>query len=117
MKCGFGRFRDSSHLNANMYEGQYKNNMKNGFGIFKWGTGNLYIGHYVNDEREGIGQMTWCDGRMYIGEWKNGFQHGYGKFYSPDGNLKEGLFEKNVYMGKDSNIPKELLQNPFDIMK
>ena len=41
--------------------------MKNGYGIFKWKTGNLYKGEYRNDVREGFGEMNWIDGSKYIG--------------------------------------------------
>jgi len=120
-KHGFGRWKKSTSYNANIYEGQYANDKKEGFGIFKWASGNKYIGHYKNDKREGIGQMTWTDGSIYIGEWKEGIQHGYGCMYFPDGTVKEGLFEKNSFKGSidpDSyNVPKELLDKTFDIMK
>ena len=79
------------------------------------------MGHYKNDEREGIGEMIWTDGSLYIGEWVGGIQHGYGRMYFPDGTIKEGLFNKNVFRGKTGlesyNIPKELLDENFDIMR
>ena len=104
-----------------MYEGEYDNDLKNGFGIFKWESGNKYIGHYTNDERDGIGKMIWTDGSYYIGEWKKGIQHGYGRMYFPDGTVKEGLFDKNVFKGKEGldsyDIPKELLDPNFNIME
>lgn len=34
----------------------------------------------MNDIREGFGVYKWVDGRKYIGEWKNGVQHGQGEF-------------------------------------
>jgi len=95
LKHGFGRWKKFTNHSVNIYEGQYANDKKEGFGIFKWASGNKYIGHYKNDKREGIGQMMWTDGSIYIGEWKEGIQHGYGYMYFPDGTVKEGLFEKN----------------------
>ena len=121
VKQGFGRWKKSKDYVTNIYEGQYFNDKKEGFGVFKWVSGNLYIGHYRNDEREGIGQMMWTDGSVYIGEWKGGIQHGYGRMYFPDGTIKEGLFDKNVFKGSTGpdnyDIPKELLEKNFDIMK
>lgn len=120
-KHGFGRWKKSTSNSANLYEGQYANDKKEGFGIFKWASGNKYIGHYKNDKREGIGQMVWTDGSFYIGEWKEGIQHGYGCMYFPDGSVKEGLFDKNNYKGPIDpdtyNVPKELQDKAFDIMR
>lgn len=121
LKCGIGRWRKAKIPNTNMYEGQYSNNMKHGFGIFKWNTGNIYIGHYVNDKREGLGKMLWSDGSYYIGEWKDGIQNGFGRMYFPDGLVKEGIFVNNVLKGINNsdwgNVPPELLNTNFDIMR
>lgn len=117
-KHGFGKWRGSKYSTNTLYEGQYANNMKHGFGIYKWPTGSIYIGQYANDKREGIGEMIWPDGLIYIGQWKDDIQNGYGKMYFPDGRIKEGVFIKNVF--KDSklpNVPKELLNKSFNIMK
>ena len=52
------------------YEGEYKNDLKNGKGIFTWSSGSKYIGEFKDDERDGEGKMVWSDGTMYEGEWK-----------------------------------------------
>jgi len=44
------------------YEGEYKNDKKDGKGYFVWPTGNFYKGDYKDDEREGQGEMKWTDG-------------------------------------------------------
>lgn len=41
--------------------------------------------------------MLWTDGSMYEGEWVRGIQHGLGRMIFPDGNVKEGVFEDNIY--------------------
>lgn len=61
------------------YDGEYLNDMKHGYGEYKWATGNFYKGHYYKDKRHGFGEMYWNDGSIYKGEWFDGIQHGYGK--------------------------------------
>jgi hypothetical protein len=57
---------------SNNYDGEYKNDQKNGYGVFHWESGNIYKGQYKDDERNGLGEMTWTDGSVYFGYWKNG---------------------------------------------
>lgn len=48
-----------------------------GFGKFSK-DGIVYEGQYINDKKEGYGIITNNDGSKYMGEWKNGKQHGHG---------------------------------------
>lgn len=57
-----------------MYEGDYNNDMKNGYGEFYWVSGNRYKGNYTDDQRNGYGEMHWIDGSIYRGYWKLGIQ-------------------------------------------
>lgn len=41
------------------YEGQWKDNMMNGQGIFKWKDGKKYIGEYIADKKHGYGEFFW----------------------------------------------------------
>ena len=36
-----------------------------------WKNGDRYEGDYKNDKREGKGIMYWNDGDKYEGDWKN----------------------------------------------
>jgi len=42
-----------------MYEGNYENDKKCGYGIFTWESGNTYKGEYFEDLRSGYGEMYW----------------------------------------------------------
>ena len=120
LKCGQGKWKKSKEQNSNQYEGQYTDDKKNGFGIFKWSSGNIYRGQFTNDERDGIGEMRWTDGSVYLGQWVRGIQHGYGKMIFPDGSLKEGYFDNNIYKGEiseEKKIPAELMDKGFSISK
>jgi hypothetical protein len=40
-----------------------------GKGIYTWKDGRKYEGEYKNDKKDGYGEYTWIDGRKYAGQW------------------------------------------------
>ena len=100
LKHGNGRWKKNEAPTSNQYEGQYYQDKKHGYGVFKWQSGNLYRGNYFDDERQGYGEMFWTDCSIYKGEWVRGIQHGFGTMVFPDGTVREGQFENNVFMGR-----------------
>ncbi|XP_062999552.1 radial spoke head 10 homolog B2-like [Elgaria multicarinata webbii] len=61
------------------YEGDFVNNVKNGWGIRRYKSGNMYEGQWERDMRHGEGRMRWLTtNQEYTGKWVNGIQHGYG---------------------------------------
>ena len=81
------------------YKGNYLNDKKCGFGIYKWASGNIYAGEYFYDYRQGYGEMMWTDGSYYRGQWENGNQSGEGEIYYQN-ELKFGLFSNNVLISE-----------------
>lgn len=59
-------------MKFNQFEGEYKNDQKEGKGIFIWEAGNKYEGDYSGDERHGWGTMSWIDGSKFLGQWEKG---------------------------------------------
>lgn len=55
-----------------MYEGEYANDKKSGYGTYIWSSGNKYIGQYFDDLRHGYGEMYWSNGSFYKGQWEKG---------------------------------------------
>lgn len=47
-----------------------------GKGQFTWIDGKVYNGDYKDDKKEGFGEFKWPDGKIYRGQWKDGKQHG-----------------------------------------
>lgn len=72
LKEGKGKWRSAVGPICNSYEGEFKNDKKQGQGVFQWASGNLYKGDYKGDEREGYGEMFWTDSSCYKGEWIKG---------------------------------------------
>ena len=57
---------------GNVYEGNYENDARNGYGKMTWPSGSVYEGNWKNDYQDGYGKMTWSDGEVYEGNWENG---------------------------------------------
>ena len=90
LKSGYGKM---TWLDGGVYEGNWKNGTQNGYGKMTWSDGNVYEGNWKNGTQNGYGKMTWLDGGVYEGNWKNGTQNGYGKMNWSDGDVYEGNWE------------------------
>ena len=45
--------------------GEYKDDKRNGQGIYTWANGNRYEGEFKDDKINGRGLYTWADGQRY----------------------------------------------------
>ena len=61
LKHGKGRWQKGEGKQISVYEGDYVNDKKEGFGVFRWASGNVYEGSFKGDERDGHGKMIWTD--------------------------------------------------------
>jgi uncharacterized protein (TIGR02145 family) len=87
-----------TYLNGNIYEGNWQNNLPNGFGILKFANGDIYEGNFINEVRTGFGKMTFKNKSVYEGDWENNIQNGKGKLELMSGEVKEGVFKGGVYL-------------------
>ena len=58
-----------TYINA-VYEGEWKNNMRHGRGIFTKTKEFMYIGEWQDDKKHGYGIMKYTSGDVYKGEYK-----------------------------------------------
>uniref|UniRef100_A0A4W4DNT4 Junctophilin n=1 Tax=Electrophorus electricus TaxID=8005 RepID=A0A4W4DNT4_ELEEL len=64
-----------------------------------------YVGEWRNDMRAGWGVSHRSDGLRYEGEWVGNKRHGYGCTTFPDGTKEEGKYKQNVLVsGKRKNL-------------
>ena len=63
-------------------------------------NGSKYIGNYKNDKRDGKGIYYFNSGNRYEGEWKNGKREGKGIFYYNDGDREMGDYLNGKQVGK-----------------
>jgi len=93
---GWGKFIFSDGIE---YEGEHVNNAFNGKGKIKYPDGNVYIGDFVDSKFNGIGKMTYSNGNVYIGQFKNNLFEGSGKMTYSNGNVYIGQFKNHLFEG------------------
>ena len=81
------------------YAGEWKDNLRNGQGTYKWTNGDIYKGKWIKDKRHGLGQYTWIDGSIYKGNYSHGIRSGYGIYYYVNGSIYEGTWQNNLKHG------------------
>ena len=60
-----------------MYEGEWKENMREGYGIYHFKNGRIYKGQFKNNNIDGYGEFTWPEGKKYYGFYKNDKKDGF----------------------------------------
>jgi len=104
--------------NESEYEGNFKNNEFDGYGVFKsktynyWGNfiegkkngkgkyedlikDSIYEGEFVDDKKNGYGEEKYNDGIIYKGQFKDGLKEGKGTLI-----LKKNKNETDIYEGE-----------------
>ncbi|CAD7933347.1 unnamed protein product [Amoebophrya sp. A120] len=83
------------------YEGQWKNDKREGEGVHTYPDGATYRGQWYLDLQHGEGEYTWPGGsESYKGEYKDGKPHGRGLYTWPTGDTYEGQWEHNQRHGE-----------------
>ncbi len=66
-KC-WGRYLNTK--NGDFFEGEYKNDQRNGLGSIVFSTGDIFVGEFLNDQRNGKGILVKIDGEKIEGIWE-----------------------------------------------
>jgi len=116
-KEGVGRIWWS---NGDRYLGDWKHDTKDGFGVMMWENGDRYDGNWKNDLRDGQAKYTYANGGVFLGGYLNDERHGDGAFVWPDGDRFEGTWKSGGRTGagvlilKDgSRITQEWNESPY----
>ena len=86
--------------NSDFYQGDWKKGLKEGKGIYNFCNGDIYEGEFKNDKKEGKGIYTFNKLNRYEGEMKNDYIEGNGIFYWENGDKYIGEFKKAKAEGK-----------------
>ena len=78
---------------GDIYEGDYKNNKREGKGIMYFDDGDTYEGDYKNDKADGKGIYYYNDGERYEGDWRNNIPKGKGIIYYYNGDRYEVILK------------------------
>lgn len=92
-----------------------------GQGRFTWPDGRIYQGQYLNDKKHGYGVFNWYirinkivrqNNRMYRGQWKNGKQDGEGEFYTiKDKEWKKGIWVDGKMIDPNTESKENMTPN------
>ena len=81
------------------YDGEFKEDLKDGFGVTKYKDGSLYEGNWKEDQICGYGSLTMAD-KKYDGYWKDGGMDGHGELVWANGMRYFGQFKDGKVSGK-----------------
>ena len=81
------------------YEGDWRNGILQGEGVFNHPNGDKYTGSFYQDRANGFGTYIYENGQIYEGYWKNDLHHGQGREEQPDGSTYEGEFVEGKRKG------------------
>jgi len=95
LRDGYGVF---TYPNGNKYKGTWKNNVFHGRGNMVFATGHKYYGRY-NDGKRTRGTMAYPDGTKYSGRWKSNRKHGRG-YLTINGVKYFGKWKNGVSYGR-----------------
>lgn len=89
---GIGKFVDF----LQMYEGDFKENERNGYGIFSYDDNSFYEGQFYKAKFEGVGNFQIDKNCGYKGHWKKGIPCGPGfyKYTTKENEIKTEKIDK-----------------------
>ena len=74
-------FKDEYNNLKVIYDGEYKNGLRDGKGVYYFSNGDVYDGKFKNGNFEGKGTFTWEDGTKWTGKFKDNLMDGKGKYF------------------------------------
>ena len=74
------------------YDGEFKEGLKHGTGLYSWENGDRYEGEFVDDRPSGKGKYRFSTGDTYEGDVRSGVITGRGVYVSKNGDQFEGSF-------------------------
>lgn len=84
--------------NKDEYRGNFLFGKKNGNGELYFKNGDYYLGNFKDDLFDGFGKMEYKNGSLYKGNFFKGKRHGKGQFKGNKGLIKDGIWEKNIFI-------------------
>lgn len=93
-------YNQTTILSNDIYIGEFKKGVADGYGRLFMRTGEWYIGYFKNNKKEGEGEIHFVDGSFYIGNFKNNCLEGEGKYFFKGGCHFSGNFKNNHFCGK-----------------
>jgi len=83
----------------NRYEGEWRNGLRNGVGVFYYSNGSRFEGEWIDNLKEGFAIFTYDDGRVFTGMYHND------KMVANKDPLRLGEFETNESRNPQTDSP------------
>lgn len=87
------------YRNGDRYEGEFRDDMKNGRGTLIYQNGDRYVGDFKDDMRSGKGSLAFQNGDRYVGAFANDMMNGKGTLLYQNGNRYAGDFRNGLKHG------------------
>lgn len=110
LQNGLGVF---NYANGDMYKGNFKDGLPHGHGVlrkgsFKTSAASIYIGEWIASSKSGYGVMDDITaGEKYLGNWCDNKKHGNGLIVTSEGVYYEGTFNQDMLTGFGLMILKD----------
>jgi len=82
-----------------VYAGNWKDDMKDGGGVYFYADGSRYEGAWSRDQRSGIGTIFYANGDEYTGQWAEDRPHGFGTLTKANRDVYEGNWMRGLREG------------------
>lgn len=118
--CRTGRGRTVTPDGVTSYDGEYKDDKRNGFGVCYYKDGQInYAGQWIDNTRSGSGVgYRLSDGTMHAGKWDNNSPDSIGARFDSEGNFIDVCFYvdgvrngKSVSFDEDGNVVISFWEN------
>lgn len=90
-------------VEGSSYNGEWKDDMKHGFGTLIYPDGTKYEGDWSMNKRHGNGTLWIKEGKksvkQYVGCWREGVMEGFGTFHYENGEVYKGEWVRNQREG------------------
>lgn len=90
--------------NGDRYEGEFKDGLFHGWGIYTYRTGDRYEGEFAGDLKHGKGTLTYANGDKYMGEFARDMKAGRGTLLFGNGDKYVGAFADDGLTGQGTMI-------------
>ncbi len=106
--CGNGVMK---YPNGDVYEGDWKDGLRDGSGVLRLADGGCYEGEFSDDEMSGEGTYTYPNGDVYEGEFVGGERDGFGLMTFSNGYFREGEWDEGEMTDEteSTNLPDAFL--------
>ena len=84
LKEGYARYISWCPEQEGVYEGEWRKDLRSGFGEEVWKNGEKFRGESEEGMRHGIGIWTFADGRTRLGTWEKGMKEGWAIYTDKD---------------------------------